>query len=157
MYLLQWRIRVMVLYQHDKKSWDYWYSYLKSTTTGGTSPLSPTQRNVWTHWHLCVYACSMCELVSVWVVFSGRSCLSYFFWKFKILSSGSGSQAAVKRFTRVPHKSETYSEHLNISCLLYFAYIVCCGMQDHYNRKRTRNNVLWRVNNNSLQVAEQFH
>lgn len=64
MYLLQCRIRVMLLYQHDKKSWDYWYSYLKPTaTTGRTSLLTPPQRSVlyvWTHCYPCVYVYSVC-------------------------------------------------------------------------------------------------
>lgn len=83
MYLLQCRIRVMLLCRHDKKSWDYWHSYLKpTTTTGRTSPLTVTQRSVLyacTHCYLCVYACRMC----MWCRVIGESCfLIFFFWKF---------------------------------------------------------------------------
>lgn len=63
--LLQCRIRVMLLYHHDKKGWDYWNSYLKlNTTTDRTCPLSPTQRGM-----LLLFAHCFCALcVDVWVL-----------------------------------------------------------------------------------------
>lgn len=67
MYLLQCRIRVMLLCQHDKKSWDYWHSYLKPTTTTGRT--SPQHRGVCSLCaHTVIYACMYAGCMYVCVV-----------------------------------------------------------------------------------------
>ncbi len=103
MYLLHSRIRVMLLCQHDKKSWDYCHSYLKPTTTTGRT--SPQHRGVCClRAHTVIYACMLAGCMYVCV--TGESCFSYFFWKFWTPVWGSESKAAVGRFTWPPHKAK---------------------------------------------------